>query len=571
MKKLSILFLLVSINYAENYSKFYNSIIWLNLLHITDGESDIKDKKFFLNPKNVSAKNEFFALVNALQDVNQKDVACRFPARTKYVSDVLDFNVSMNHCKDFKYYMKKSQGEKATLLFASSYLGSPMSYFGHTFIKVDRKDNPHFSQTFGFAASMSQNIGFGEMFRKGVFGGFEGKYTIEPYFKIIHAYNIIEQRSLVEYTLDLKQEEINRMLMHAYELYDINVAYGYYSENCAYAVLWLLEVARPTLDIRSDFGPIILPIETVVKLKDKNIITSISTRPSLIDAIYVESKKLSNKGRDFFIRLKDAENKKKLLEDANLTKADKEGLAYMINSYYDLLFKKYRHLKKDFKEVKNISYKKKKEMYFGENIKAINSGKFALGKLWREDGNLTSILSWTPFLFNRYFDKSSEVGEATVELFSIKLRHLNNNTKVEAFDLVKLESLTKRFDFYKPVSWRLNIGTRRNFLDKQSNVFFEVGFGAGWGDKHWLGYFLFQPSYYFDNNTLGIDFLSGVSFWFDKVHFGIDLKHSIDYTKEAPLSEANYYLTYPLSENWLFKASYERFIKESRASFAWRF
>ena len=148
-------------------------------------------------------------------------------------------NLSFEHCDNFKQFLKESRGETASISFASAYLESPMSYFGHTFITIHKTDNRFFSQTLSFAAEVPEKVNFFELATKGIGGGFSGKFVASPYFKLFEGYNTVEQRRISEYQLNLTQEEIENMLWHVYELYDISVDYKFLPHNCAFETLWL--------------------------------------------------------------------------------------------------------------------------------------------------------------------------------------------------------------------------------------------------------------------------------------------------------------------------------------------
>jgi hypothetical protein len=75
-----------------------------------------------------------------------------------------------------------------------------------------------------------------------------------PYYLKVREYSDLENRDIWEYELNLTPEEIDRLLMHAWELGPIHFDYYFFDENCAYHLLGLLEAARPDLTLTEGFA-----------------------------------------------------------------------------------------------------------------------------------------------------------------------------------------------------------------------------------------------------------------------------------------------------------------------------
>ena len=93
-----------------------------------------------------------------------------------------------------------------------------------------------------------------------------------PYYEKIKEYNNLEQRDIWEYDLDLTQEQIDRLVLHAFELKDSYSDYFFFKENCSYNILWLLEVARYDLNLVSHFIFKTVPLDSIKILKPYNLI-----------------------------------------------------------------------------------------------------------------------------------------------------------------------------------------------------------------------------------------------------------------------------------------------------------
>lgn len=282
---LLILYLLIV---TESFSnEIYESDEWLALLHVNENnQSEVTNPKFFISSDAFSPKKEYDAFLLALKTDKRCSTICQFPARSRFLNKQLNLNLTFEHCADLNGYLEESNGESVSVVLVSSFLGSPASYFGHSFIKINKLQNLHFSHTIGFTADMPLNSSFQDLFLNTLIGTLEGHYIYAPYYQLLEQYSAIEQRSLVEYKLNLSKEELDNLRWHAYELHNIKTGYKVLSKNCAYELLWLLEVARPTVRLRKHFNYYAVPSETIDVLKMQKMVESISTRPSDIDSMY---------------------------------------------------------------------------------------------------------------------------------------------------------------------------------------------------------------------------------------------------------------------------------------------
>lgn len=517
---------------------YYDTDEWAALFHIKNNQqSDISDPSFYLS-KEKTLKSEYDA---ALLTLNQKDVnvtLCRYPARFRYLDKKLHLNLSFEKCENFIQFLNESKGETASISFASAYLESPMSYFGHTFITIHKANNRFFSQTISFAAEVPEKTNFFELAAKGIGGGFSGKFVASPYFKLFESYNMIEQRGISEYELNLNQEEIENLLWHVYELYDISVDYKFLTNNCAFETLWLLEVARPNMHIVDHLNGVVIPYETITILKEMGLINKIQTQPSSIESLFETYSTLTDDEKDFFRNLQTDDNKNETIQTSSLTQSSKDKMGYLLNGYYDLLFKRYRMGKPDFDEVKAIPYTPHSELIEGEPLRRGGS-KIELGYLKNNDKDW-AILSLKPYSINRIEDRFSELGDSTLEIMNIDLLKNNDDERIESLSMFNLESYTKRFDFYKPPSWKLRIGADR-FADNKLNSVIQFGIGGSWGDENVLGYLIPQiTSYPFLSDT-GLDMTSGIGIWYNNMHLGVDYTKPITYSTKNPDDKFNIY------------------------------
>lgn len=523
---------------------------WKNLLHIgEDGKSEISDKDFFLSStQNFSAKNELEKSLEILKSNKKCETICKFPARFSYISKQFDLNITLEHCTDLQKFLKSTRGESVSLIFASSFLGSPISYFGHTFLRVNKLNNPYFSQTLGYAAEVDSTMKVPELVSKGLSGRLIGKYIIAPYFKLYENYSTVEQRTLVEYKLNLTQEEIDKMILHAYEVFGTTTEYGFFRQNCAYQMLWLLEVARPILSLRNDYKFYAIPAETVQQIKDIGITTDVVTKLSLIDSAYLTYQTLSEDEKEFFGYLQNSSNKSAMLETSVFEKSTKNKFAYLLNANYDILFKKFKTSKEDYFEVKKIKYESLDKQNFGDTTRNSQSMKISLGRTFLDNQKLDT-LEFRPILFDRFDTKDSAVGEGTLEFLKLGVQKQGTKNRLEYLNIVEVESLTSRFDFYKPYSWRLYAGANRNFKDENLTPALEFGLGEAYTVNEVFGYLLAQTGAYPTNSNIGLQALGGLSFWHEGIHFGVDFKRNLLFlNNNKPVDMTKIYVLSPITK-----------------------
>ena len=537
---------------------------WLALLHINENNnSEISDINFYIS-KQTNPKLELEELLRQ----QSCDNVCKYPARYKYLSDNLDLNISFEHCDDLQSFLVQSRGETASLVFASSFLGSPTSYFGHTFIKINKPKNTYFSQTLSYAAEMPQKTGLSDLIYKGISGEFVGKYVVSPYFKLTEGYNIIEQRTLYEYELDLSKDEIEIMLWHSYEMIGTNIPYKFFTENCAYEIFWLLDVARPNANLRSKLKTYVVPYETVEVLKNEKMVKNTIVRNPLIENLYKIYSSLSSEEQLLFSIWKDSKNKIMDLENLNISSETKNKFKQLINGYYDILFKKFRTSKADFNDVKKLSFNKTEENITND-FEPKKAHKISFGAL-NKDGISGQSFTMRPALFDRYEERDNLLSESSLEFLNLGFTRTNDNAKLEHFDVVKMESLNKRFDFYQPTSWRFYAGANRSYGNDNLEAVAELGFGLTKGNEYVSIFGLGQIAIYPFVSSINIQALAGLSIWINKGHLNFDYKETFrDGIK--PKDEMKYTFLYPINKSFSFRLSNELKQKEKIVALEYKF
>lgn len=222
----------------------------------------------------------FFSTIVETEEVQHPQ--CRFIARYHWLQKELDFDPTRlppQPCARFKAWRQTLDPQGVALVFPAAYLNNPASMYGHTFLRIDGKGQTERSRLLSYAINYAAdtNETNGLVFAvRGLMGGYNGNFSLTPYYAKVGEYNDLENRDIWEYELRLTPEEIDRLLMHAWEVSKIRFDYYFLDENCSYHLLSLLDVARPGLRLVDDFPLWAIPGDTV---------RSVVQRPGLVQRV----------------------------------------------------------------------------------------------------------------------------------------------------------------------------------------------------------------------------------------------------------------------------------------------
>ena len=175
---------------------------------------------------------------------------CLFPARYAWLKQQLGAAAFVDQpCPLLDTWRTGISAEAATLVYATAYLNSPASMYGHTFLRL--RARPARATRCSTTRSTSpptptRPTGWSTRSR-GLTGGFQGHFYVVPYYVKVQEYSNMESRDLWEYELALTREQVERLVLHAWETRSTYFDYFFIDENCSYQLLTLLEVADPVV------------------------------------------------------------------------------------------------------------------------------------------------------------------------------------------------------------------------------------------------------------------------------------------------------------------------------------
>ncbi|WP_180048625.1 DUF4105 domain-containing protein [Acinetobacter sp. YH12144] len=270
--------------------KLSEHISWQRLLY-TDhkGQSEVAFSGYFLAENGrQNAQAELEADVTALFQTAEPNQAfrCRFPARSQWLMQELSIRseqLPVVSCPEFDEWFGKIKPYKATLIYATDFMGNPSSMFGHTLLRLDPKDQKELnlvSYAINYAATVAGEDNWSYAW-KGLTGQYPGEYSLMPYYRKVKEYGDFESRDLWEYELALTEQETSYLVKHIWEMQNVSFPYYFASDNCAYRLLGLMDLVRPTLNLTEKFKVASIPVETIKAINDEQLIQAAVYRPAL--------------------------------------------------------------------------------------------------------------------------------------------------------------------------------------------------------------------------------------------------------------------------------------------------
>jgi hypothetical protein len=280
-----------------NQAQLFQRSEWrnINLYHATLGgiTSRVDDPTYFLAPNGQhDPQAELDAAIRGAFDdtmakTSRQPNVCRWIARYQFLSrsmKELGFDYSPMPCEVFTKWKSGIATHKASVIFASVYLNSPASMYGHAFIRFDSEKPAEYNRlndaTIGYSVQASSDAGVMFLVRS-LFGAYPGSFVFVPYYMKMREYSDLENRDLWEYQTNLTSAEIDRMQAFIWEQSFTYMNYYFFDDNCALMLLATFDAARPDLNLIEKAKPWFIPLDMVKLVQQQpGLIEQIHYRPS---------------------------------------------------------------------------------------------------------------------------------------------------------------------------------------------------------------------------------------------------------------------------------------------------
>jgi len=456
---------------------------WIALGHYETAKlggwrSYVDDTRFFLAEDGAHHPDqELRATVQALYapaSLGDKHAQCVFPARTRWLKEQLGLtDLPQPDCQEFKTWYTSIDPHSAALIFPAAYLNSPSSMFGHTLLRIDQStthsdDTTLLSYAINFGAYIEGSDNSILYAWKGLMGGYPGLFALMPYQEKLSEYRSLENRDLWEYKLDLTPQETGRMVEHVWELKQIQFDYFFFDENCSYRLLELLQVARPSLDLTSQFPLTAIPTDTVKAVRQSGLVASVNYRPSRERELLARAEPLAPHEKQQVLAVS-ADTAQ--LQSPAFTALPRERQALVQDAAYRL--ERYRangqerdpgQATRSFELLRAINRNPPPPLQIerpGLPEDGHDSRTWQLGVGTREDRAYAEYglrMAYHDLNDNAY---GFPLG-AQIEILQLKVRQYEGNDwQVQRLDLATIRSLTPRNALLKPWSWQVTGGLER--------------------------------------------------------------------------------------------------------------
>ena len=471
-----------------NAAALYDQRYWHLLLHyrrtIGGGyESEADEAGFFLAPKGkTDPKAELQATLarffsTELVGRSRQPARCAFIARYHWLKAALAIDESRlppEPCERFHAWLRELNPASITLVFPSAYMNNPSSMFGHLLLRIDQRGQTEqtriLAYTVNYSADVTTNNGivFAVL---GVAGGFKGYFSTHPYYVKAKEYGDFENRDIWEYRLNLTEDQVERLLMHTWEMGNASFDYFFFKENCAYQILSLLDVADPDLHLTDRFWLYTFPSDGVRMIAEKpGLVKEIIFRPSRSTKIRRGRQVLSGDEKMWLGKII-ADPSLAQSEPFTIMPPERQALVLDVASDY-LLYRvategndatSYQERNKAVliarSKLKVPSVPVALTPVTGPPEQGHNVMRAGLGLGWHER-EFFNELNFRLAFHDLFDPEYGYTPDAQIEAMDVALRHYarSDHTRLERFTLVNIVSLSPMDALFKSPSWKVSTG-----------------------------------------------------------------------------------------------------------------
>jgi hypothetical protein len=484
--------------------KLANEKTWQALLHYHDDRwsasgysSYVDDPDYFYAPDgDENGESELLATIDQLfapASEGSNHAQCRFIYRYNWLKEALSIDQSTLPpvaCDDYQQWRAQVNAHSVSLVFPASTLNSPSSMFGHTLLRFDPKDIQEGSDWLSYALNFGANVDSSDnsifFAYRGLAGGYPGVYNMMRYFEKIKEYNRMENRDMWEYQLNLTPEEVDLVLQHVWELKDVNFDYFFLDENCSFRLLELLELVRPEANLTGQFNYAVIPTNTVRVVIDEGLVEDVRFRPSEVSVLRTRINALSSDSQALARALSDdisVMDRPEFQALADEEKAEVVQLAYSFLRYEQRKIQRTKDMaKRSHQLLLALNKLPTQELEVPEPASPETGHETAMISYGIGERN-DDFYQQLNFRVNYHDLLDNEQGYlrgAQIMFSNAELRYYQDaGWKVNKFELLDINSISKRNRFLTPLSWRVNMGYERVFSDYDDTGVLQINGGAG--------------------------------------------------------------------------------------------
>lgn len=591
MRQIVCFFVCFLISLSAWAEDFASSSEWISLVHyqktIFGGyKATIGSDDFYISvvKGRTDPKAELDATIKFFESDGNIEKKCLFPARYLLLKAHGLIKNDFPKCQEFEEFKRDLKPDGVTLLFTDAYMNNSSSLFGHTLFRIDtkRKGTQMLAHGVNYGAFTKgyENSFFYAIY--GLLGFYQGGLTIKPYYDIINNYNNIENRDIWEYHLDLTENETDLFVAHIWEIGHTLTPYYFFSRNCSYMLLEVIDAIKPDLKLAKDFPFWTIPLDTIKAVNKKGAIDSIHYRPSRRRKIKYRLSQMNENETKSFIKLV-KENQIDFDHLSDDEKADVLETAYQYVQYQYVAKKleltEYR--KQSFQILRQRNQNKTGQFF--EDIKEGNDpvlshdSKAVAFSLGTQNGRVFEELRLRPAYHSLTDNTKGYLKGAAINFLESVFRHYDRHDRyvLEKLNVLELDSFSPIDRLFQAPSYRIfvDIGREYNLKKKKTGHVLnaDVDFGGTYAVKEsfWIyalsglkgGYGGFLK----DNAFAGVSFAGGVLYSGDQVSLQAQLKKAIASQKQGSVFEQSAVLSVHLVRNTDLEAKFLRKTYENKS------
>lgn len=438
---------------------------------------------------------------------------CAFIARYQWLKQELHFDPARlpeQTCRRYHEWRQAINAASLTLVFPAAYINNPSSMFGHTLLRVDAADQDERTRLLAYAINYAVNPngeGGSTFIFKSLIGAYPGAFSLMPYYIKVKEYSELENRDIWEYELTFTPEEIDRLLMHAWELDPVRFDYFFFDENCAYHLLSLFEVARPGLALRERFRGWVIPSDTLRAMAaEPGLIKNVVYRPASTTRLRHRLAALSAEER---VLTRALANQEIDTSDEGLQRLPSDRRAAALEAAYEYVRYEYAKGRRDRGDAAQQS----RALLLARSALDVpaqlgdiptpavhpdrghDTVRLALGAGEKDTRRYTE-LKLRPAYHDLLDHDGGYTEGAQINFLDFTLRYYDqtDDLVLENFSAIEIVSLYPRDAFFQPRSWKINTGVaRKRVSETHETTVFRTNGGAGvafqpWRSLLWYGF-----------------------------------------------------------------------------------
>lgn len=302
-------------------------------------------------------------------------------------------------------------------------------------------------------------------------------------------------------------------------------------------MLWLTEIARPSVHLRDHFVYYVIPPETVRAFEEEGLVTDKQFRPSKRTKLLAYERQLSPHGIDTVRSLTNGGMSANDIKGSTLSDQERRFALEASAELVEYNYIEGKISKEAYAERYHSLLTQRAALGVGQELlipyksnpdTAHHAARVEIAQGWYENRSLL-LIGWRPAFHDLSEDDTGHLSGAQIEFLDTLIGVDRDKVSLEKLTILSLASISPVSHFFKPFSWRMKSGWDRDYGNDQLSFVTRVGAGAAIGDEKLFGYLLSEPEMRLGFNAdVGIGFSAGAGLnWGNRMKSRIEGGHIV--------------------------------------------